>query len=450
MSVEPLAIAAVVEDGATALRTLYANGVTSRDFLIFDEEFEWVEKRLARKKTLNKRIFRQRFPEFEWEGVPKESTKDLALELKEERAYEEINSLVGSLSKSLEKDNAIELATEARERLGVVTRSFAPMSDFVLEDWREDIDEMRRYMTAAKAGAPIGLRSGFAHLDHHWGGLLPGNFIEILGRTGEGKSLKVGAMALSAKLQGTNVGIFTPEMSKHEVKCRIHTLASARPEIKEALGLERSFRNRALLFRQNFNLKTYQRFCEYFADELPGRMHLLSGQGMREKMTVGYIEDKIVDYALDIVFIDPIYLLKPVRLTDGSNTWQETAWTAEALHQLSEAYNIPIVFSNQSHMESKSGDAPGKSESFGAKALVHLVDYVLGVKHLSDENRMICRCTKSRFGQSNFRYEIALYANTGVIRELTPLRGNYLNGHDEENDDEVEKLVKGKRKKQHD
>ena len=45
MSVEALTVAAMVEDGAAALRALYAEGVTSRDFPVYEEEFEWIEKR---------------------------------------------------------------------------------------------------------------------------------------------------------------------------------------------------------------------------------------------------------------------------------------------------------------------------------------------------------------------------------------------------------------------
>lgn len=448
MSVEALAIAAVVEDGASALRTLFAAGVTEYDFPIYDEEFNWITARLARRKTLNRRVFRQRFPDFEWIKA-KESVKDLASELKEERAFEEVNALVATLAQELEKDNALDLAVMAREKLSMVTRKFSPVADSILEDWKEDIAEMRRHMLAAKSGAPIRLRTGFAHLDHHWGGFMPGQFIEVLGRTGEGKSLKLYAMALECKLQNATVAIFTPELSRHEVKSRVHTLCSARPEVKEALGLTRSFRNRALLFREGFNLKSYQRFCEYFKEELPGTMHLLSGQGRSEQMTVGYIEDRVVELGIDVVFVDPIYLLKPVRYHHESNTYQEVAWIAEALHRISEQYNVPIIFTNQAHHDGATGDAPGKEKSFGAKALIHLVDAVLGVKHISDENRMICRCSKSRFGENNFRYEIGLHANTGVIKELTPLKGSYYNGSDDDADEEdVIEAIKGAKGKQ--
>jgi DnaB-like helicase C terminal domain len=435
MSVENLVISVLVEDGASVLRTLYANGVTIQDFPVYDEEFDWIEKRLARRKVLNRRVFRQRFPEFEW-SLPKEPTKDLISELKEERAFEEVNTLIAGLSERLERDNAIDLATEAREQLSRITRMHAPMSDSILEDWREDVADMKRHMRLARAGAPVGIKTGFKHLDHHWGGFIQGQMICVLGRTGEGKSYKTAVFALAAKLQRANVGYFTPELSRHEVKCRIHTLASAKASIQEACGLERSFRNRALLFKRGFNIKSYERFCQYFDEELPGRIHLLTGQHRGQKMTIGYIEDRIVELGLDLVIIDPIYLVKPIRIY-RDNPYATVGTIAEATEELAERHSVPIVITNQANRQGPQGDAPHKDKSFGSDLPAQLSDYVLGVKHLSDENRMIVRCTKSRFGQE-FRYEIDFWPNTGLIRELTPIKGSYLTDDDP---DEARELI---------
>lgn len=442
MSVEALVLSAVVDEGASALRTLYANGVTPADFPVYDAEIEWIESRVSAKKPLNRRIFRQQFPDFDW-AVPTGSIPDLAAELKEERAFDDMQRLIVSASEQLDRGNAVELAGKLREHLSVITRAHAPMSDVVAEDWQDHIRDMKEAMAAARRGKPMGILSEFPHFDHHVGGFLPGQTTMVLGRTGEGKSFKTKMFALHAKLAGAKVGIFTPELSKHEVRCRLHTLASARPEIKEALGLKHSFRNRALLHRHGFSIKSYERFCRYFDEELPGRIHILSGTYRKEQMTVGFIEDRLVDLGLDLVIIDPIYLLKPVRRY-RDNPFAEVGSIAEAIESLAETYNIPVVMTNQAHRQgSQKDDAPHKDKSYGSDVPAQLADIVIGVKHLSGDNRMLVRCTKNRFGEE-FRYEMDFFANTGVWRVTTPIKGDYYNGHDASADrEEVRQAIQG-------
>lgn len=141
---------------------------------------------------------------------------------------------------------------------------------------------------------------------------------------------------------------------------------------------------------------------------------------MQDQMSVGYVEDRIVEHGLDLVIIDPIYLLKPVRTTKEGNIYQEVAWVAEKLHQVGESLNVPVVFTNQAHLDGNKDDAPGLDKSFGAKALLHLADYVLGVQHMSEEKLLIVRSNKSRFGES-FRFQARFLPNTGYFEVLTPL-----------------------------
>lgn len=416
MSVEVLTISRLVEDGAAALRKLYGSGIGRSDFPIFEDEFEWIENRLGKRKPLNRRVFMEQFPDFEW-SMPREPIEDLAYSLKEERALEEVTAILNTMAETVNKDNAVEVAMAMRDRLTSVTRKHAPLSDVDLDEWEIVMEEMRQRMILAKQGMSVGVLSGDPWIDHHMGGFNPGQFIEVIGRTGEGKSYKLMTFGWHAKKQHKRVGIFSPEQNAHESRCRYHTLASADPDVKVALGLKHSFRNRALMNGIGFNPKAYQRFLEYMR-AMPGQVHLLAGTGMKEQMGLGYIEDRIVELELDLVIVDPIYLLKPVRIHREGNTWQETAWIAEGLHLLSERYNVPIIFSNQAHEGDSArakDDAPHKSGGFGSKTLNHLSDYVIGVKHVSQERRMIVRCSKSRFGQG-FRYEMYFDANTGVVK----------------------------------
>jgi len=61
MSVEALVVAAIVDDGAPALRKLYQAGVSAEDFVSFEDEFQWVAEKLAAKQPMNVRTFRISF-----------------------------------------------------------------------------------------------------------------------------------------------------------------------------------------------------------------------------------------------------------------------------------------------------------------------------------------------------------------------------------------------------
>lgn len=447
MSAEVLLLSAIVDEGAQALRRVYAQGVSADSFAVYDEEFEWIERRLARKKPITLRALREQFPDFEYMRARGETVDDLARELKEECALASMNEIVSSLAEQATKENVIELLVAARDRITQVTRAHSPMSDVDLDEWRPVIEDMRQRMILARQGVSPGILTGIPHIDHHLGGLLPGQFVMVNGRTGSTKSFFVTMLAWAARKQAAKVGIFSPEFNKHEVSCRYHTLASADKDVQRALGFRHSFRNRALMNGIGFNLKSYQRMLEYI-DAMPGRTHLLCGTGMKDQMSVGYIEDRIVEYELDLVIVDPIYLLKPVRLHREGNVYQEVAWIGEKLHQLSEQYDIPIVFTNQAHLEGPKTDAPALDKSFGTKSLLHLSDWVLAVQFMSEENKLIVKANKARFGEE-FRFVATFLPNTGYFDVDSPLphASAYYNGSSdspEEGEEVVRRAVKGR------
>lgn len=441
-STEALIVAAIVDDGAAALRKVYAAGLSAESFVVYQDEFQWIEQRLSRKRPLNRRTFMDKFgADFEW-LTTKESVEDLAVELKEEVALGEMNAMMSVLADGTTKDNVIERLMMVRDQLNQTLRAHAPMSDVDLDEYESVIEEMKQGMILAKQGESLGILTGINFLDHHWGGLMPGQYIEVLGRTGAGKSMFAMLLAWAARKRGHRVGIFSPEMSAHEVRCRYHTIASADKDVQREVGLERSFRNRALMHRHGFNLKSFQTFCEYVRD-MPGALHLLCGSGMKDQMSVGYVEDRIVEHELDLVIVDPIYLLRPVRTHRDGNVYQEVAWIAESLHRIGEQYDVPIVFTNQAHLDGNKGDAPGLDKSFGSKALLHLADYVLGVMHMSEENLLVVKSNKSRFG-AGFRFQATFVANTGYFEVTTPLGHSYMNGTDDEAEEVVKHAVKGR------
>lgn len=439
MSVEALAITAIVKEGVGGLRKCYQTGISKDDFVSHEEEFAWIEERVANKLPINARVFRRKFDTFEW-LPPDEPLIDLLRDLKDERAFTDVNSLLNSLSAELEVENAVAMAERARDILSQITRQFSPVSDAPLvSGWREHVEEMATLRTLAKNGAPPGIPTGLDWIDHHWDGLVNGRMIVILGRPGDGKTYlvnKFGANAIKHKYRGI---LFSPEMNKHEHICRLHTLLSADKDIQEELRLKHSFRNRALM-RGAVNPKTYSRFCEYI-EGLGGELVLISGTNRRERFTTGFIEAKVDELQPDFVIIDPIYKLSSIK--DRDSRTAELSDISDALQDIAVSFNIPVIVSNQAHRQQTSkDDAPHKDSSFNSDVPIQNASHVIGVKHVESERRMILRCTKSRFG-ADFRVELDFHANTGVMRERDKPSTNYYNGNDDDFDEgDLEAIVK--------
>ena len=128
------------------------------------------------------------------------------------------------------------------------------------------------------------------------------------------------------------------------------------------------------------------------------------------------------------------------------NVYQEVAWIAESLHRLGETYDVPIVFTNQAHLDGNKGDAPGIDKSFGSKTLLHLADWVLAVQHMSEENVLVVKATKGRFGEQ-WRMLATFIADTGFFEVQTPAPHGYRNGNGHHDDaEEVVRRAVGRKK----
>src|SRR4029077_1454104 len=211
--------------------------------------------------------------------------------------------------------------------------------------------------------------------------------------------MTLGKIAVEGAWAGYRWGLFSPEMTEHHHRCRMGTLWSGKREIQEALGLKGAFRNRALKDGRGFNLKSYTRYLAWLEANVKGEVILFNRKYQRSKMSVSYIESRIEDYGLDGIIVDPIYKLKPPRRR--GNRWEELGEIVDSLTDISLAFNIPVVMSNQANRAylGGRGQAPDKDSSFGSDAPVQEADCVLGVKHFSEERTLQFRCTKNRHGE---------------------------------------------------
>lgn len=408
----------------------FQEGITADDFKVYEEEWDWLVRRAARNRPINIRLFRKAFPEFEWVTV-KENTGDLIRELKSESTFYALESAIDVISDGLSPDNALQKAEQLREILGGIMRSQGGHSDlFLKRDFHDHIRRIEEARILREQGIPPGIPTGFRSLDHHLGGMVSGRGILFLGRPGDAKSMTIAKCFVSGFLDGKRMGLFSPEMDEDEHRARVATLISADPKIQAMLGLKHSFRNRALMEGRGFNIKTYKRFWEFLESEMTGEMVLFTQKYRGEKLTAAFIDSRVDDLALDCIFVDPIYKLKSP--SKRQLRYEELQEIVDSLMDIGHNHHVPVVMSNQAKRADSmrgSNRTPDKDSSFGADAPVQEADHVIGVRHFSDEKKLVMKCSKNRFGEE-FRVDVSFWPNTGRMEDVSNISHSYLNGHD--------------------
>lgn len=443
MSVEPLLIAALVESGnpKRALR----EGITVEDFFEYNEEFEWLIYQQEQRREITTRTFLKSFGNFAW-IVPEETIPHLCNELKRENAFAEAQELMKELSEDLDSDNVFQQLERVRDRFGAITRNDTAQSNIYLtRDWRSYIKEIREIGRLRDLGILPGFATGIPHLDHHLGGLMKGNMGDVQGRPGEGKSSIIGYMAAECKLQGLRVGFFSPEMNEKQHRDRMNTIYSAKKPIQEALGLKGAFRNRALR-EGDVNPKRLAEFCEYM-ESLAGEVILFTNKTRKGKITPAYIEAMIDEEALDVIIVDPIGKLRSPRRRESP--YMETSDCVDAIEDICKVHNIPTVITNQAHRQNSSKSrAPTKDQSFGTDMPIQESDWVLNIKHFTEDRQLELRCDKNRHG-APFTALYRFQPNVGLLSSVTEIRHDYYNGYHEDESEEAtrEEVSHGRRRR---
>ena len=439
MSVESLVISEIVAEGSP--KKAFQAGVSSSDFEIYDEEWQWIISRAEQRRAITARAFKKRFPDFEYVRSG-ERLVDLLEDFKQELAYAAISGGIDEVLRELEQDNAVEIAIRLREILGEAVSQHSPASDVLLKsEWQKHFEEQKQLQVIRENGDLPGIPTGLTHFDVHFGGLQQATTYVFLGRPGDAKSMTLAKLAVEAMFEGYRVGMFSPEMDERTHRCRVNTLLSAKKEVQIGCNLKGAFRNRALRDGSGYNLKAYKRYLEWVEENVTGEIALFTQKYKREKLSAAFIESRVDDLGLDVVFVDPLYKLRPPRRRQLKH--EDLADIVDQLQGISMSFNIPVIMSNQAGraLVGSRGDPPTKDSSHGSDAPAQEADCVIGVKHYSEERQLKFNCSKNRHGES-FRFTCAAHLNIGRILDVTPIRSDFYSGYDTAKAEELREAMK--------
>lgn len=197
----------------------------------------------------------------------------------------------------------------------------------------EMLSRIQEYTVKAAAGEdPMGIPTGIPQLDEHFMGFRPGDYAVVSGRTGEGKTTLALFMAFSAFMAGYKVSYITLEMPREQLFEKLDALAT---------GISINKIKRLKLTQAE--LETYQQRASEISEigESQKDINIHDRTGECTSITAEAILNQDEP---DILFIDSIYLMKPLH---RAAQWQEITEISHALKQLAMKYRKPIVVLSQ-------------------------------------------------------------------------------------------------------
>jgi replicative DNA helicase len=202
----------------------------------------------------------------------------------------------------------------------------ARISDF--GSFREMLDRITQYRQAVAAGeSPMGITTGIPELDEHFMGYRPGDYGIISGRPGEGKTTVALFQAFSAFMSGKKVSYVTLEMPREQLFEKLDALAT---------GITINKIKRMSLTEQELDI--YQRRAQEIGRlEQDFRIHDRTGD-----CTPTTLEAILTQDDPDILFVDPIYLMKTTK-----NGWEGIKDNSNRIKALAMQYRKPIIILSQ-------------------------------------------------------------------------------------------------------
>jgi replicative DNA helicase len=190
--------------------------------------------------------------------------------------------------------------------------------------------------TASRNTKIIGVPSGFRDLDAETMGWHAGQLIIVAARPGMGKTSMMLNWALNAAVKGqTTVGVFSMEMSKHELTMRLLSM-EARVDsnrLKNASRLQEA--DWKHLQRAAGELQTAQ----IFLDDTPA-LNILELKSRCRRMQS--------QHGLGLVIVDYLQLMRGLGKTGGfSSREQEIAEISRGLKAMAKELGIPVIAASQ-------------------------------------------------------------------------------------------------------
>ena len=278
-------------------------------------------------------------------------------------------------------------------------------SDLVLDYW-ERVEKLEAQVEHTEAGGGVlGVPSTIDPLDFHFGGWNPGDFIVLLGWTGQGKSWLSRLFAVKAWEHGFRPLVISLEMNKYQEGYRFDTI----------LQQGRGFRNSQLSHGRNIDPQEYKEWAQTaFKDKPP--FYLVTNEGLDE-VNQNMVQAKIEQYNPDLVILDYHGLFDDAQ--GGRSETEKAKNLSKDFKRMAVRNQVPIIdVAAVTMAEGGQGERPPElHEVAWSKQLAFDADLVLSIYRQQDSQMFEVCARKNRRGDL-FAFNLAWDLDTGQIEPI--------------------------------
>ena len=353
------------------------------------------------RRTPSKDLFRKRFPDFKFARNIRGTIPELAEQFIENAMLKTANTEINRLVDMLE-NNDENIANEFMVAAQLVARNTARQDVSRLSDMWKYVEQYKSKESEV-SGVDYGINDSMRRLDGLTGGVYPGEFIVIAGRSEVGKSNFTRRLVGNFYRQKKKTLIFTLEEPRDEVLLRFQSMFLKLPFSAIAKIGDNRLTDEQVERWENASRRVHQWHSDIVV--ISG----YSGDGNNGLSPIDVISG-IERYQPDIVVIDGAYMMQTDSSSRFSLEWQNIGRIFRELRLISLQYDKPIIAVTQTNRGSqqtmKRGNddeeddkIPNLGDLSYADAVGQLASTVFILKRSSSKNRFLnLFVTKNRRG----------------------------------------------------
>ena len=375
------------------------NNLTSDFFSDYVSEFNFIKSHYDRYHAIpDVETFLGVFPDFELIDVKEPSSyllEELFKDYQTRRMAATFNRIRPLLIEG-DVDKAMSIYKEDSENLN--TGVALSCVDIMRDTSRYDA-----YLERTKDYSKYYISTGFTELDKLIGGIDREEELGVVvARTNIGKSWILLKMAVSAAMQGLNVGLYSGEMSERKVGYRVDTIMG-------------KFSNGAIIHGNAGISQQYRKYLDELPGKCPGSLKVLTPKMINGSAGVNALRMFIEKEKLDILFIDQLSLLEDDR--KARVPYEKAANISKDLKNLQVMKRIPIISVSQQN-RTKNDDAKDDSIDTTQLAMSDRIaqdaTFILGItRDKKDNSIMSIHVVKSRDSANGQKLTYVVDLNKG-------------------------------------